>query len=103
MKIDKIRVKIIIIKVCLNNTIYKGNNIAVIMEPADTMRVAKNIAAHVPKARARIIARPLISKASPIRTPSVVATPLPPLNFKKTVQLCPAIHPNPHASGKSSL
>ena len=39
----------------------------------------------------RIIFKPGIFRESPIKTPNVVATPLPPLKFKKSVQLCPQI------------
>ena len=66
-----------------------GRKSAAVREPRATVRVKKVIKTHT--AIVHNTTRGTIAR----KTPNVVATPFPPLNFKKSVQLCPEITESP--------
>ena len=66
-----------------------GNNINAIIEASDTYFVIEKTMAHM----AIVINK--IFGAMTAATPSVVATPLPPLNFRKTGHMWPQTADNP--------
>ena len=66
---------------------YTGSAMPVKTEAKETTLVVKNVINHVRTKRPRIIFKVPIWVAKASNTPKVVATPLPPLNFKNIVQL----------------
>ena len=72
-----------------------GNKIADKIEAKDTILVSTKIKSQLRISKIRIIFNPGILIARAIKTPKLVAIPLPPLNFKNMVQLCPAIQLKP--------
>lgn len=80
---------------CLNRAIYIGNNIALIMEATETILVIRKTKAQVKIIKPNIRFIPASLTAKPNKTPNVVATPLPPLNPKNMLQLCPHIQAKP--------
>ena len=80
----------------LNRTVYTGKTIAVTTEERDIIFEKVNTLSQVIANKPNINLRPLIFMAKPNKTPNVVATPLPPLNFKNTVQLWPQIQHKPN-------
>ena len=80
---------------CLNRTVNTGKLKADNNEAKEMIRVRRNTANQIKTVIPSIIFKPAILIESPNKTPNVVATPLPPLNLKKIVQLCPQIQPTP--------
>lgn len=74
---------------CLNISVYTGTLIPVITEAMDTILKAMNTINQVRIAKPSINFKPGTLIDSPSSIPKVVATPLPPLNLKNTVQLWP--------------
>lgn len=85
------RLKIISGTDCLNKTMKAGIAAQQSIEAKETNLVTKNTASQERKTKLNTAPNPGILKLNPIRTPNVVATPLPPLNLRKTVQLWPKI------------
>ncbi len=80
---------------CCNITQYKGNTTAAMIEDNDTIFVTAKLNAQVATSNARSNLSDGSNEAKPIKTPSVVAMPFPPLNRRKIVQLCPQMAINP--------
>lgn len=80
---------------CLNKSIYIGRVMPLRIEASETILKAININAQVKISKPRIMFNPGTLEARPSNTPKVVAMPLPPLNFKNIVQLCPQIQDRP--------
>lgn len=74
---------------CLNNSANKGKLAAANIEDNEIILLKINVSDQIIMVSPRITFNPGILAERPIKTPRVVATPLPPLNFKNTVQLCP--------------
>jgi len=72
---------------CLKANIYTDKAMPVITEERETILLIKKITNQVITLKANITFNPPILIARPNKTPKVVAMPLPPLNFKNTVQL----------------
>ena len=92
---DKMTQEKIKTPVCLNIVIYIGNNIAVITEATETILVIRKSKIQVKIIKPNITFRPGNVIAKPNKTPNVAATPLPPLNPKNMLQLCPHIQAKP--------
>ena len=88
---------------CLNIALNIGSAILVKTEATDIILVIKNTTDQVMINKRRINFRPGICIDKPIRTPSVVAIPLPPLKPKNKVQLCPHIQLRPSKTGRIVL
>ena len=71
---------------CLNIAIYIGKETQAKIEARETIRAAAKTTAQVKRVKPRmgLSTAEVTDKAS--STPKVQATPLPPLNFRKTVQ-----------------
>jgi hypothetical protein len=80
---------------CLKAIVRIGNDIEETIEARDTIRKARNTETQIKNNKPRIGFSPEMVKVNPIRTPMVVATPFPPLNFRNIVQLWPHIQQNP--------
>lgn len=76
---------------CLNSIAKSGKLIAARMEAKEIILLAINVSSQTITVSNKINLNPGIFMDRPKRTPSVVATPFPPLKFKKTVQLWPQI------------
>ena len=87
----------IIIKLmdCLNKIVNKGKLKAANTEAKEMVLLIINTANQIKIVIPSMIFKPAILIESPNKTPKVVATPLPPLKFKKIVQLCPQIQLKP--------
>ena len=57
----------------------------------DTVFVYKNIPIHITIDKISTTHKPGHTKHKPAKAPTLVATPLPPLNLRKQVQICPQI------------
>jgi len=88
---------------CFNRIIYIGNVKPDKTEARDTILVKININSQVKITKPNIIYIPFILAASPSKTPQVVDMPLPPLNRKNTVQLCPDIQLKPKIKRNASF
>lgn len=80
---------------CLKRIMYMGKAMALITEANETILATIKIANQVKITKLKINFMPVISMLNPANTPKVVATPLPPLNFKNIVQLWPQIQLRP--------
>ena len=72
-------------------------------EAIDMILASANIKTQVMINKTRINLNSAIFIDNPIRTPKVVAMPLPPLNLKNKVQLCPHMQLNPSKIGRIVL
>ena len=79
----------------LKISINKGKEIALKTEANETMRKIKNTINQTNITNVTISLSSVMVTANPARIPRVVATPLPPLNRKNIVQLCPHTHEMP--------
>ncbi|HQP10876.1 MAG TPA: hypothetical protein PKV41_05780, partial [Candidatus Omnitrophota bacterium] len=96
---------------CPVKAIIIGRQVAAIIDETETILVIKKTVTQATKVHTstgRIAARLIVN---PMRAPKLVAIPLPPLNLRKTVQLCPQttmtekrtrcrVSVNPRISGK---
>jgi len=74
---------------CLNISVRKGKLKAANIEANEIVLLTIKTIAQITIVRPKIILNPGILIDRPNRTPRLVATPLPPLKFRKIVQLCP--------------
>ena len=80
----------------LKISVNKGKERALKIEAKETMRKIKNAINQTNITNIRIILSSFTVTPNPARTPSVVATPLPPLNRKNIGQLCPQTQAMPN-------
>ncbi len=80
---------------CLNNSANKGKLKTANIEAKEITLLIINVTNQTRIVNPRTIFNPGMITESPKNTPKVVATPLPPLNFRKIVQLWPQIQPTP--------
>ena len=80
---------------CRNSIVNKGKLSAANIEDKEIILSARKLANQTNAVKPKTIFNPGILRVRPKSTPKVVATPLPPLNFKNIVQLCPHIQLNP--------
>lgn len=80
---------------CLNMIVKTGKLNAAKIEAKEIILLAINTANQISIVNPKTIFNPGILIDKPNNTPKVVATPLPPLNFKKMVQLCPNMQLTP--------
>lgn len=78
-----------------NMTTKSGKIIPAIIEEAETILVMTKPANQVKIINPSIMPKLFIRKDKPIRTPKVVATPLPPLKLRNIVHICPIIAMSP--------
>jgi len=86
-----------------NRKVYAGINKAVKIEATETILEITNTASQVKIDRIKIGFSIAILSDKPNNTPKDAATPLPPLNLKNTVQMCPHTQLNPRIINKASL
>ena len=72
---------------CLNNIASIGKLNAANIEASDMVLLAIKVTNQTNTVNPNTIFNPAILRDKPINTPKVVATPLPPLNWRKIVQL----------------
>lgn len=82
---------------CRNNIVNIGKLNADKIEDREMILTIEKLRNQINTVKPKTMLNPGILKAKPKSTPKVVATPLPPLNLKNIVQLCPNMHPNPIA------
>jgi len=87
----------------LKISMYNGRNKAVNAEATETILARRIIKIQVRILKAITQLIPATLNDRPRRTPRVVATPFPPLKFKKIVQLCPRIQLRAVSMRKRSL
>lgn len=80
---------------CLNNIANKGKLKAANIDAREITLLIMNVTNQTRIVNPRTIFSPGMITESPKNTPNVVATPLPPLNLKKIVQLWPQIQLTP--------
>lgn len=80
---------------CLNKTVNNGKLKAANIEAKEIVLLIRKAASQTRMAIPKITFKPAILIESPSKTPNVVATPLPPLKFRKMVQLCPQMQLTP--------
>ena len=79
-----------------------GKNIEAIIDDKETILLKKKQKNQVRIVRSKTIRSGVIMVAKPISIPNVEAMPLPPLNSKNIVQLCPHTHTIPKIIRNSS-
>lgn len=87
---------------CLNMIVKTGNAIPLTTDAMETILKIMNVASQVKTTRPNTGLSAAILIANPSKTPKVVATPLPPLNLKNIVQICPQIELIPNKMRKVS-
>lgn len=95
-KAESNKLKIFNVLDCLKIKVYTGKASALIIEAMETILEIIKARTQVEIIRNNINLKPVIFMDKPNNTPSVVATPFPPLNFKKIVQLWPHIQQIPN-------
>ncbi len=86
---ERIKLKSISVLDCLNPVINTGNANALISEATETILTIINTANQTRIDNPNITFKPAILTDKAINTPKIVAMPLPPLNPRNIVQLCP--------------
>ena len=71
-------------------SIKRGRTTEALIEEIETKPLINKIRSQATTVKLKTNRRPGITTANPNKTPALVATPLPPLNFRKILQLCPA-------------